>query len=313
MHWHANLVVVNRWEQRPLSSYLLAPVRAFERFVAHDGWAIASHIALSVLMALFPFLIILTALGGLFGSAAAADEAARILLEAWPKEVAEPIAREVRSVLTGMRSDALTFGAVLALYFASSGVESLRVGLNRAYDAYEWRAWWHTRLESIGYVIGGALVMLAFAFLVVLGPLLWRWALGWAPQLAPLGWMLAFLRIGIATLVIIVALLVAHRLIPAQARSLNVLWPGILVTLVFWLMGGIGFGLYLESFAGAYVTTYAGLATAMIALVFLYWLAAIFLYGAELNAEIEEIRLRPPLVLPEMEPPAPLPRKRRWF
>ncbi len=32
--------------------------RAFERFNDHDGWAISSHIALSGLMSLFPFLIL---------------------------------------------------------------------------------------------------------------------------------------------------------------------------------------------------------------------------------------------------------------
>jgi membrane protein len=41
---------------------------AAQRFIAHDGWAIASHIALSILIALFPFLILLAALAGLFGT-----------------------------------------------------------------------------------------------------------------------------------------------------------------------------------------------------------------------------------------------------
>jgi membrane protein len=262
------------------------PALAFERFIAHDGWAIASHIALSVLMSLFPFLIIVTALGGFFGSQAAADEAAQLLLEAWPREVAEPIAREVRSVLTAVRKDALTLGAILALYFSSSGVEAVRIGLNRAYEAYEWRSWWRTRLESIAYVIGGAVFMLAFSLLVVLGPLLWRGAVSFAPAIAPLGFLLAFLRIAGATVLIVLALAVAHKLLPARAPHIGAMWPGILMTLLIWLIGGIAFGWYLDSFAGAYVTTYAGLATAMIALVFLYWLAAIFLYGAELNAAI---------------------------
>lgn len=260
------------------------PVSAFERFIAHDSWAIASHIALSVLMSLFPFLIVVTAFGGMFGSREAADEATMLLFEAWPREIAEPIAREVRSVLTATRGDALTFGALLALYFSSSGVEALRIGLNRAYEAYEWRAWWHTRLESILYVVGGAVFMLAFAFLVVLGPLVLRGLIGLLPELAPLSAALSFVRVAAATVLIVLALIVAHKLLPARAPHITILWPGILVTLVFWLISGLGFGWYLDSFAGTYVTTYAGLATAMIALVFLYWLAAIFLYGAELNA-----------------------------
>ncbi|KAB2854242.1 MAG: hypothetical protein F9K43_30025, partial [Bauldia sp.] len=42
--------------------------------------------------------------------------------------------------------------------------------------------------------------------------------------------------------------------------------------------------------ANNYVTTYAGLASAMIALVFLYLTASIFVYGGELNAEIRKAR-----------------------
>src|SRR5262245_41522919 len=90
-------------------------IDAFNRFNAEDGWAIASHIALSALMSLFPFLIVVTALGSiLFGSKGLADEVAQILLEAWPTQVAEPIAREIQSVLTTARGDVLTLGAVLS-------------------------------------------------------------------------------------------------------------------------------------------------------------------------------------------------------
>ena len=34
-----------------------------------DGWAIASHIALSILMSVFPFVIVVTAIVGFIGSA----------------------------------------------------------------------------------------------------------------------------------------------------------------------------------------------------------------------------------------------------
>lgn len=271
---------------------MLRPFRvllaAFDRFIAHDGWAIASHIALSVLMSLFPFLILVTALAGLFGSENLANEVARLLLEAWPKEVALPIANEIRSVLTSIRRDALAIGAFLSLYFASSGVEALRIGLNRAYEAYEWRAWWLTRLESIGFVVAAALAMIAFAFLIVLFPLGWRTLLRWLPALEPISGVVAFGRLILATAIVIAALVIAHRLLPAGRMRWSQLWPGICFTLIFWLVGGLLFGAYLDSFAGAYVTTYAGLATAMIALVFLYLLSAIFLLGAEINGALEE-------------------------
>ena len=57
---------------------------AFYTFLADDGWAIASHIALSTLMALFPFLIVLTSLAGFFGSKDLADQAAGLMLQVWP-------------------------------------------------------------------------------------------------------------------------------------------------------------------------------------------------------------------------------------
>ncbi|MCB5174370.1 YihY/virulence factor BrkB family protein [Microvirga lenta] len=256
------------------------------RFVLHDAWAIASHIALSVLTSMFPFLILMTALAGLFGSGSLADEAADIILEAWPREIAEPIANEVHQILTGRRSDVLTIGLVLALYFASSGVESLRVGLNRAYGVRETRAWWLTRLESIAFVIGGAFVMLALALLVVLGPFVWRGILYWVPALSVFSEVINFLRLGVATIVIVAGLLIAHKFVPAGRRSFRAVLPGVGVTLLLWLLGGLVFGWYLEFFPGAYASTYGGLATAMVALIFLYTLGAIFLFGGELNGTI---------------------------
>jgi membrane protein len=261
-------------------------VIAYNRFVLHDAWAIASHIALSVLMSMFPFLILVTALASFFGTGSLADTAADIILEAWPSEVAGPIASEIHNILTVRREGILTLGLVLALYFASSGVEALRVGLNRAYGLRETRAWWFTRLESIAFVVGGAFVMLAFALLVVFGPLIWRGALYWLPGLRPLSGLIDFLRIGVATVLIVLALILAHKIVPAGRRDFRAVMPGVGVTLGLWILGGLGFGWYLEHYPGAYASTYGGLATAMAALVFLYTLAAIFLFGGELNGTI---------------------------
>ncbi len=276
----------------PLRIALELAYIAYNRFVLHDAWAIASHIALSILMSMFPFLILVTALASFFGSGSLADEAADIILEAWPSEVAGPIASEVHNVLTVKREGFLTLGILLALYFASSGVEALRVGLNRAYGLRETRAWWFTRLESIAFVIGGAFVMLAFALLVVLGPLVWRAILRLLPGLLPYEWLIGFLRIGAATLLIVSALTLAHKLVPAGRRDFLSVLPGVGVTLLLWIVGGLGFGWYLENYPGAYASTYGGLATAMAALVFLYTLAAIFLYGGEINGTVLAARRR---------------------
>jgi uncharacterized BrkB/YihY/UPF0761 family membrane protein len=80
--------------------------------------------------------------------------------------------------------------------------------------------------------------------------------------------------------------------LPARRRGFGTVWPGILATMVLWLICGFAFGHYLAEFAYTYVNYYAGLASAMIALVFLYYSSWIFVYGGELNAAIARVRRR---------------------
>lgn len=259
---------------------------AYDRFNLHDGWAIASHIALSALFSFFPFLILLTALASAFAYGTLADNAAEIILELFPGEIAVPLAREVHSVLTEWRGDLLTIGAALALYFSSNGIESLRVGLNRAYGVRETRPWWLTRLESIAFVIVVAIVMLFYSFAIVLGPLLWRAATGFFPAIAPFAQTVDVLRLGVTTVLVLIALLLTHKFLAAGRRSFLAVLPGVFTTFGLWLVGGFVFGTYLAQYPAAYASTYGGLATAMMALIFLYLIAVIFIFGGELNGAV---------------------------
>jgi membrane protein len=266
---------------------------AFYTFLADDGWAIASHIALSTLMAMFPFLIVLTSLAGFFfGSKELADQAAGLFLQTWPHQVADALSGEIHDVLTTTRGDILTIGAVLAVYFASNGVEALRVALNRAYAVVEPRRWYWLRLESIGYTLVAAITSLAMAFLIVLGPLIIEAVRRHLPLIVENNQQLLNLsRYGITITALIVALFILHAWLPAGRRSFLQIMPGIVFTMVASLISGIVFGQYLARFANNYVTMYAGLASVIIALVFLYFIAAIFVYGGELNAAIIKSRL----------------------
>jgi membrane protein len=261
---------------------------AFYRFDRDDGWAIASHIALSILMSVFPFLIVVTAIAGFIGSVDLANEVARLLLEAWPDEVAGPLATEIHHVLTTPHGGLVTIGGVFALYFSSSGIESLRIGLNRAYELRERRSFWVLPLESIGFVLLSAIALVMLALLVVLGPLLFKAAVAYVPALARLESHYDFARFGVSG-VVVVSLFILHMWLPAGRRGFGAVWPGILATVVLWLICGFTFGHYLAEFAYTYVNYYAGLASAMIALVFLYYGAWIFVYGIELNAAIARL------------------------
>jgi membrane protein len=265
---------------------------AFYTFLADDGWAISSHIALSTLMAMFPFLIVLTSLAGFFGSKELADQAAGLLLQVWPKQVADALSGEVHDVLTTTRTGVLTVGAVLSLYFASNGVEALRVALNRAYAVVEPRRWYWLRLESIGYTLVAAFTALAMAFLIVLGPLIIEAVRRHIPLVVENNeQLLSFVRYGITITALVVALFILHAWLPAGRRGFFQILPGIVFTFVASLVSGIVFGQYLARFANNYVTMYAGLASVIIALVFLYFIAAIFVFGGELNAAIIKSRL----------------------
>ncbi|MBI1981787.1 MAG: YihY/virulence factor BrkB family protein [Methylocystis sp.] len=260
---------------------------AYLKFNRDDGWAIASYIALSILTSLFPFLIFLTALAGFFGLQAEADAATKLLFDTWPASVAAPISAEIRNVLTQPRGGLLTLGAVFAIYFSASGVEALRVALNRAYDSPEQRSWWWLRLESIIFVFLGAASLLAIAILLVLAPLARAIAQSYVPlvveELQPL---YGPVRYGVTTAVLAIALFAAHKYLPATRRDTAFIAPGLALTLFASLAFGVGFGNYLARFAGSYISTYAGLASIMIAIVFLQLLAAIFIYGAELNQTV---------------------------
>jgi membrane protein len=277
---------------RQLRYVYLIVMDAFYTFLADDGWAIASHIALSSLMALFPFLIVLTSLSGFFGSKELADQAAGLLLQVWPKQVADSLSGEIHDVLTTTRGDILTIGAVLAVYFASNGVEALRVALNRAYSVVELRRWYWLRLESIGYTLVAAITSLAMAFLIVLGPLIIEAVRRHIPLVVESNeQFLNVSRYGITVAALVIALFILHAWLPAGRRGFLQILPGIIFTMVASLISGVVFGQYLARFANNYVTMYAGLASVIIALVFLYFIAAIFVYGGELNAAIIKSRL----------------------
>ena len=266
--------------------------RSWMRFSDDDGWAIASHIALSGLTSLFPFLILVGALAGFIGTPDLAQRATNLLFESWPPQVAGPIAREVENVLTQPRTGVATLSALLAVYFASSAVDAVRIGLNRAYDETDGRAWWVLRLESVLFVLLGAVALMGFTFLVVLEPIVWAAAVRFLPHLADLQGLFDAVRLATISLILVATLVFAHKFLAAGRRGLAQIAPGVALTLLLWLAFGEGFGFYLARFSQNYVTTYAGLASVMIALVFLYVLSAIFIFGGEVNASISATRQR---------------------
>lgn len=258
---------------------------ALGHFSTDDGWALASHVALSGIMALFPFLIFATALASFLGASAFTETALHVVFDTWPEVIANPIKQEVSNVLNVQRGGLLTISVIAAAYFASNGIEALRVALNRAYRVVDTRSIIYCRLQSLGYVIIATIGIMAISFLLVLAPLAMRIASKWYPEIYLLSGTISFWRYCIASAVLIIGLLVVHLWLPAGHRRFVDILPGILLTLIAWTIGATIFASYLETFA-SYISTYAGLASIMAAIVFLYIIAAIFIIGAEVNAAI---------------------------
>lgn len=258
---------------------------AFGHFNYDDGWSMASHLAITALMALFPFLIFATTLASFLGAKSFADDIVHIVFDTWPEQIAAPISREVVNVLTVQRSDLLTYGVLLAAFFASNGIEALRTSLNRAYRVIEMRSFMFRRIQSLAFVLIATIGCLAISVLLVFAPLIVKLAVARFEWVEPYLGTITLWRFVIASTVIVLGLIAVHVWLPAGNRRFVDILPGILFTLVGWLLGTTIFAAYLENFS-SYVTTYAGLASIMVAVMFLYIVSAIFILGGELNAAI---------------------------
>lgn len=266
---------------------------ALRRFERDDGWAIASHVALSGLLAIFPFLIFVTALAAFLGAGAVSGNIIHLIFDTWPSGVAMPLATEVQKVLTTPRGGVLTIGVLLTLWVSSSAVESLRIALGRAYHSPTSKPVWLSRLQSIWFVMLGAFGLIVVAVFIVLWPILWGYLLGYVANAFPehaadfVSMELAsdVARYAITILVVTTGLTATHLWLPGGRRTVREVLPGVAFTVALWIIGATGFSLYLSRFAN-YASTYAGLAGIMTAIVFLNVSAALFILGAEFNAAL---------------------------
>lgn len=258
---------------------------------ADSGFAMAGAVAYSFVLSLFPFCIFVGAVAGYFGGEALAKQGVAQLFEIAPKPVAEALAPEVMAVMGRSRFGLLTVGALIALFFATSAIESLRAALNNAYRQKESRSYLRCLLQSALFVILSAIGMLVLTWGVVVGPV---FAARFKPDsmlwLAEASWLALIARFAIVAAAIGLQLLAYHLWLAAGQRRLSEVWPGVLLSLVLWVLAARLFGSWLT--ISDYSRFYAGLTQIMSALVFFQVSAIIVILGAELNRGLLEIRER---------------------
>ena len=276
--------------QKPF--YILFPqalLAAAKRFHRKQGWVLSSHIAMSMMLALFPFVLFTVALtgavAGMLSQDVQLDDMVDLVFGAWPPAVAEPIVSELYAVLETSNSRLMTLGGVFALYFASNGVDAVRLAMVQAYRDDDPRPFWKCRLLCLAFVVLGGAGIMATAFFEFLLPLSARYLADFFPQLTVgNGWEggLNGLLVAVAPLV---AVLACHIWLPGHIHKVRHILPGAILTVVMWWAASWGFSVYVSGFA-RYSATYAGLAGAMAALIFLYLNAAILILGAEFNGAL---------------------------
>jgi membrane protein len=260
-------------------------LEAIQRLFADEAVPLAGNIAFRTIFSVFPFLIFLTALAGFFGNEDLAEGVANYLLSVAPESLVRPIEPEIRSILTVPRTDLLSASALLTIWSAMGGVDSVRVGLNRAYDLKDTRGIHWLYLQSVIFVIGAAIVLLALALLIVFAPVVLKLAETYAPGFQSNSFIFGVARFPIAMLLLFGGLVIAHKFLPARRPRFRELLPGVVVTLVVWTALSLAFSYYLAHF-GTFASTYAGLSGVFAAMFFLYLAALVLILGGEVNRVI---------------------------
>ncbi|MEM1005161.1 MAG: YihY/virulence factor BrkB family protein [Pseudomonadota bacterium] len=262
---------------------------AIGRFSSKNGFVMSSHVAMSLMMAVFPFVLFTVALAGTLSQGYVNEELIELIFGAWPKDVADPIVSELRAVLEGAGSGVITLGGLLAVYFASNGVAAVRTAMNQAYHDQDSWPFWKTRLMCFVLVILGGATILAIAAVEVVLPV-YTQLVSERTDVDVSQWLsVDRLRLTFTVAVPIGTVVLAHLILPIRRHSLSQILPGVALTLFLWAAGGWGFSVYIAQFA-SYSATYAGLAGAMAALIFLYLCAAMLILGAEYNGALMDLR-----------------------
>jgi membrane protein len=271
--------------------------QAIYRLYEHSGITLASAVAFSVILSIFPFCIFLGSIAGVFGGRELAEQAVTVLVDVLPAPVADALSPEVRSVMGQSRFDLLTFSAAFALIFAMGAIETLREALNGAYRVAEDRAYPVCLGVSAAFVLVGAISLLLLTAGLVVWPAvvarlepkwLMRPEAGWVRALLGSSWLSAGTRYGVAGGVIAIQLIAMHLWLAAGRRALREVWPGIVLSVLLWLAVAGVFSIYLDF--NDYARFYAGLSQLMAALIFFWVSAVIVLLGAELNRGLIEFR-----------------------
>ncbi|HEX5495681.1 MAG TPA: YihY/virulence factor BrkB family protein [Mycobacteriales bacterium] len=259
------------------------------------------------ILSIFPALLALVSILGLFGGSASQPliDNLNTLAPGPARQVLSTALRETQRNQGGALAS-LIGGVVVALWSASGYVAAFMRAANIAYDVGEWRPAWKT--VPLRLAVTAALVVLlavSAVFVVFTGNLANKAGdvLG-VGRAAVLAWDIA--KWPVLLLIVIGVFALLYWAAP-NVRQPGFRWvtPGSALAVVVWIAASALFAVYIANF-GSYNKTYGSLAAVVIFLVWLWLTNTAILLGLQFNAELQRGRAiqagHPPGAEPYVQP-----------
>ncbi len=260
--------------------------QAINRMFYDGAYVHAGAMAFSLILAIFPFFMFVSTLAGLIGGAELIPTIKTELFRILPNEVAAILGPQIGRSLTYQGVWGMVFNIIITILIASGGFESLRQALNTAYCDEDKRNFLYLRVQSALIVVFTAIVMLFLAYTLTMTPLVIAALPEHISRLIPQAMLTGSKDFASALLGFGGLLYIFHHWLPAGKRGLLHVLPGIILTVVLWVISVTLFSLYLAY--SQYDAIYAGFSKIMISMIFFYISSVIIILGAEYNSILHE-------------------------
>jgi len=262
-----------------------------QEFQRDDALGIAAQLAYYLILAIFPFILVLVSLMGTFGSPELASEILAYFQRVMPEQAYDIIETFTANIISGQAEapGLFTFGILFTIWAASGAFAALINALNRAYDVQETRPFWKVRGIAILMTLGLSVLILIGVLLLVLGP-----QIGEAianvfglEETFTLVWEVVRWPVALFFMVFTVALL--YYFAPDVDQPFRWITPGGLIGVLLWVLASVGFNFYVSNF-GSYNKTYGSIGAVIVLLLYLYISSLTILFGATLNATLVRMK-----------------------
>ncbi|MFW8594448.1 YihY/virulence factor BrkB family protein [Cribrihabitans neustonicus] len=273
-------------QQIPPKGWKDIALRVKDEITSDHVSLIAAGVAFYGLLALFPAITALLAIGGLLIEPQQIVDQISKLSGLVPQEVMTIITDQATAV-AGSREGGLgltaVVGILIAIYSASKGMNSLIEGMNVAYDEDEKRGFFMKTFVTLALTLF-LIIGLLFGLVATIAVPSALALLDAGPVVETLGTLAVWAVLVVMTMA---GLAVLYRYGPSRDKP-EFQWVsvGAIAACVLWIIGSAGFAFYVANF-GSYNESFGTLAGAVVLLMWFWISAFIVLLGAELNSEME--------------------------